>query len=285
VAAVSVLPDEGCPAARAIEANLDRLGVLSSLAQLGGAEVRVQEPSLQISFRDHRGESLGLRVVAASPDCAARATLAAAVIASFTGSWAQTKLAPPPSASMSPPAPLVGVPASAKPSTERPWQTELGALAFGIHDGDAGTFGLGARADVGRGAWMATMLVEGSWPRERPLGGGQGDYRFLRAGIGPGIRAQGSHFFWDGSVLAMIDRLALQGNNLSPGRTANDWEFTVAGTTRLGWNGRRTRPFLFVEVSYSTPSQNMTLTGSNVTVPLSQINVEAGLGISLGILP
>jgi hypothetical protein len=93
VAAVSVLPDNSCPTSDAIDANLERLGALVLLNQLGTAEVRVQEPSLHVFFLDRRGGSLGVRVVTATSDCGARAALAAAVIAAFVGEWTQTKLA------------------------------------------------------------------------------------------------------------------------------------------------------------------------------------------------
>jgi len=81
VAAVSVFPGDGCPAREAIDTNLESLGALVLLTQLGTAEVRVQEPSLHVSFLDRRGGSLGVRVVKVTSDCGTRATLAAAVIA------------------------------------------------------------------------------------------------------------------------------------------------------------------------------------------------------------
>jgi hypothetical protein len=302
VAAVSVFPGDGCPAGDAIEANLERLGALIPLTQLGGAEVRVQEPSLHVFFHDQRGESLGVRVVTASSDCGTRAALAAAVIAAFVGDWVQTKLAdaaPPPAVpppantrtAAAPPATRQPEPggkaeATAQPTspTRPPWQAELGPMIFGIHDGDVGGFGLGVRADLNRGAWMATVLVEGTFDREQPLGSGQGAYRFQRAGLGFGIR-QHSRVFWDAALVPMIERLLLRGKNLVTEDDATDWDFVLAGHTRLGWNGRLLRPFLFVGASYRIPSQRMTLTGVDVNVPLSSFNVEAGLGISLRISP
>jgi hypothetical protein len=159
-------------------------------------------------------------------------------------------------------------------------------MAFGIHDGDTGSFGLGGRADLGLGPWMASAVGEGSWSRERPVGTGQGSYRFLRAGLGPGIRSQGTRLFWDATLLGMIERLILEGKNLTPPNTASDWDFVAAASARLGWNGRRARPFLFLEASYSTPRQNMMPTGrTDLRVPISQVNLEAGLGISLRFLP
>jgi hypothetical protein len=307
VAAVSVFPGDGCPAREAIDTNLESLGALVLLTQLGTAEVRVQEPSLHVFFRDRRGESLGVRVVTATSDCGTRAALAAAVIAAFVGEWAQTKLAdavsppaasstatpgaaaaPPPEANRTQQAePGVRVSAAAQPisSTTRTWQAELGAMAFGIHDGDAGSFGFGLRASLNRGAYMASALVEGSLDRERPLGPGQGAYRFLRAGLGLGVRWQWPRIFLDTTVVPMVERLSLQGKNVTTPKQATDWGFVVAGHASLGWNRPRWRPFLFIGASYSSPSQRMTLSDTDVRVPLSSVNVEAGLGVSLRIWP
>ena len=310
VAEVIVFPGDGCPTSDAIDANLERLGALVPLAQLGTAEIRVQEPSLHVLFRDRHGEALGVRVVTATSDCGTRAALAAAVIAAFIGDWAQTKFADavsppklppstlPPSTNASAKAasrPMVPPARQSEPGAKtmtaaqphqptRPtWQAELGAMVFGIHDGDVAGFGFGMRADLNRDAYVVTALVEGSADREQPLGSGQGAYRFLRAGLGLGVRQQGARVFWDATLVPTLERLSLQGRNLEDGREAADWDFVLSGHTRIGWNGQRLRPFLFVGASYSTPNQRMTLTDGGNPVPISSLNVEAGLGISLRI--
>ena len=286
VAAVSVFPDDGCPASDAIDTNLERLGALALLTQLGTAEVRVQEPSLHVSLLDRRGGSLGVRVVTVTSDCGTRATLAAAVIAAFVGEWAQTKLADAVSTPAAPPTANPATATAAQPiALARPtWQAELGVVTFGIHDGDAGGLGFGVRANLNRGAYMASALVEGSLDREQPLGDGQGAYRFLRAGLGLGVRWQWPSIFWDTTVVPMVERLSLQGRNVTAPKDVTDWGFVLAGHASLGWNGPRFRPFLFVGASYSMPGQRMTLTDGNVkSVPLSSVNVEAGLGVSLRI--
>jgi len=303
VAAVSVFPEEGCPASDAIDANLERLGALALLTRLGTAEVMVQEPSLHVSFLDRRGRSLGVRVVKVTSDCGTRATLAAAVIAAFVGDWAQTKLADAVSTPAAPPTVnpasaaaaqtaanrnQQGEPAAKKTAPmalDRPtWQAELGVVAFGVHDGDAGGLGFGVRANLTRGAYLASAVVEGALDREQPLGDGQGAYRFLRAGLGLGVRSQWPSIFWDTTVVPMVERLSLQGRNVIAPKDATDWGFVLAGHASLGWNGPRFRPFLFVGASYSIPGQQMTLTDGNVKpVPLSSVNVEAGLGVSLRI--
>jgi hypothetical protein len=276
--AVVVSPTDGCPSSAAIAAHLQHLGALDLLVQLGDAEVRVEAPSLHLTFRDRQGEPLGERVVTATTDCEARAALAAAVIAAFAGEWAQTALAAPAS---KPPA-RAATPASPR----QPWQADLGALIAAVHDGDEGGYDLGVRADLGRGPWLLSALVEGSSERAQALGSGQGAYRFLRAGVGLGVRTLGLHIFWDVTLLPMIDRLSLAGKDLAANRTVASWGFAVAGQTRLGWNRWRLRPFLFLAASYRVPGERMTLENRpGVKVPLSAINVEAGVGISLRLSP
>lgn len=276
-AAVSVAPVDGCPSSEAITARLQRLGALDQLSRLGAAEVRVEAPSLRLHFRDRKGDALGERVVTAPPDCEARATLAAAVIAAFAGEWAQTALAAPPAASAK---------ATTSTTARLPWRFELGTMVFALHDGDQGGWGAGARADLGRGAWFLTGLFEGSSERQQPLGLGQGGYRFLRAGVGLGLRQRWSRWFWDASLLPMVDRLSLRGKALETNLSASSWGFVASAQTRLGWSVWRLRPFLFAGVSYRIPVQRMTLLDRpDLKVPLSAFNVEAGLGISFEILP
>jgi hypothetical protein len=278
VAAVTVFPAGDCPSSDAIAAHLQRVGALDLLSQLGAAEVRVADPSLHIHFRDRRGDALGDRTVTAPTDCEARAALAAAVIAAFAGEWAQTALAPP--------AAGTAVKAESRTPAGHPWQGELGAAGFAVHDGDEPGFGLGVRGDLGRGAFLVGAQFEVSSERERPLGSGRGGYRFMRAGLGLGIRKPWSRVFWDATLLSMVDHLSMAGKDLETNYTATSWGFAVAGQTRFGWTSWRLRPFLFAQASYRVPGQRMTLLDRpEVKVPLSAVNLEGGLGISFGLLP
>jgi hypothetical protein len=246
--------------------------------------VRVEGPSLHVSFRDARGVPIGARTVAATADCAERAALAAAEVAAFAGDWVSTEIAQPPAAA--PPAtgkPDTVVAPTTKPG--RPWQAELGAMAFGVHDGDAGALGWGARVDLGRGAWHVTALIEGAAERALTLGEGQGGYRFLRTGLGLGVNQRWSRVTWDATLLPMVARLSLRGKSLTVTETSTSWGFALAAQTRLGLAVWRLRPFLFVGASYDAPAQRMVLRDGSARASLSPVNVEGGLGISFGILP
>jgi len=286
-AAVAVFPSGNCPSGEAIEANLEALGALLPLSQLGTAEVHTRESLLEVYFRDQRGESLGVRVVAASSDCASRAALAAAVIAAFAGEWAETKLATPaPAAKSAPQAPAeVAKPKAPVLPAPRPWQAEVGATFFALHDGDEGGFGLGARADLARGAWLATLLFEASSERERALGQGHGGYRFLRAGLGLGFREVWTRLFWEATLVPMVARFSLEGKHLEVNNKVTDWGVVLDGQTRLGWNGGRFRPFLFGGASYGIPRIRMTLVDRPDAASLSTVNVKAGIGLAIAVTP
>jgi hypothetical protein len=167
----------------------------------------------------------------------------------------------------------------------QPWQAELGLAAFGLYDGDAGGWGLGGRLDVGRDVWAMATLVEGSSERAQPLGQGQGAYRLLRAGVGLAVRHRWTRVWMDATLVPMVARLSLRGKDLATTEDQTAWEFVAAAQARLGWNGRRLHPFLFLGASYDTPAQRMVLRDGSSRVPLSRANLEAGAGISFGIWP
>jgi len=96
--AISVVPASECPSSAAIASELERLGALAALEQVGAAEIAVEQAWLRIEIRDQRGIVLGGRRVSAPADCAARASLAAVLIAAWTGEWIATNLGEPPGA-------------------------------------------------------------------------------------------------------------------------------------------------------------------------------------------
>jgi len=279
--ALGVLPAEGCPAGRAVEANLEHLGVLEILSQLGTAEIQVERTELHIAFRDPGGKFLGERVVDAAVDCATRASLAAAVISAFAGEWTPTALAAPVVSAE----PATVSRTSSAPATPRRWHAELGAQAFGIHDGDVASWGFGGRADLGLGMGLLTLLFEHTGDRQQTLGTGKGAYSFTRAGLGIGVHRQGSQAFWDATVMPMLVRLSLEGVGLLSPRQTTDWQLALAAQARVGARVQWMRPFLFVGASYAVPPQQMGLSDRDAKVPLSSVEVQAGLGVSLGIVP
>jgi hypothetical protein len=280
---IDVVPDRGCPASRAIEDNLASLGALRGLAQLGSAEVRLEGPRMLVAFRDRGGEHLGLRVVTAGDDCGARATLAAAVIAAFVGKWTETQLADPRPPSESA---VESTSRTASPSSPSPTLGgELGVVALGLHDTDAAALGVGGRLDLVLGPWLIAGLGEASTERTRGLGSGVGAYATRRGGVGFGFRPQGGKLFWDLSLLLMVERLTLEGRDVDQGKSATTWDFVLGGDIRLGWRGRRFRPFLLLGAAYTVPPQQMALVDSDLRVTVSAFNARLGLGVAYVMSP
>jgi hypothetical protein len=88
VAAAAPRPG-ACPARAAIAAEIDGLGALQALAQMGIPEVTVEGASMRIVLRSHEGALLGVREVAAPLSCQGRAAVAAVVIVAWLGEWNQ----------------------------------------------------------------------------------------------------------------------------------------------------------------------------------------------------
>ena len=102
-----------CPSEQAITAELDHLGVLSALTELGASEVAVEGSRMRVIFFGRDGSVLGVREFAVPDSCSERAFTAATFIAAWVGAW-------------SVPLPVSG--AEATPST---------ILAGGARDGES----------------------------------------------------------------------------------------------------------------------------------------------------
>ena len=86
--AVTVLPASSiCPSEQAITAELEHLGVLAALAEIGSPEVAVEGARMRVVFRGRDGAVLGVREVEAPTSCHERATTGAVFIAAWVGDW------------------------------------------------------------------------------------------------------------------------------------------------------------------------------------------------------
>ena len=91
--AVTVSPmGTTCPSRDAVAAELDRLGAVAALANLGSPEITVKDTKMRVVLRGRDGSTLGTREVAAPEDCNERATVAAVFIAAWVGAWTTTPL-------------------------------------------------------------------------------------------------------------------------------------------------------------------------------------------------
>lgn len=343
----AVAPGGPCPAHQAVEAELERLGALTAVAELGTAEVAMRESVLDIVMRDRQGVVLGRRALDAPPGCEARAAVAAVLIAAWAGDWVRTGVparegaapatpvvaplvagasaptpsapqaadtnaadgprptsAPPPAGKPAPggeaatpapppasatPEPVVEAQAS-KPAPPSPGPTpafdpalDAALVGSGVHDGDAGTWGLGGQVAVRGRRFFGITLVESLGERERTLSTGRADYGALRVGLGAGARWGTSRGFVEVALVPELARYVLKGKNLTPAHQAVAWGPLADLRVNAGWQLGRWAPFVYLGGSYSMLRERLVLDNADDSVVLSRWNVAAGLGLSFRI--
>ena len=181
-------------------------------------------------------------------------------------------------------APRAGVVVASLPTQAGPasplLHVELAALGFGLHDGDAGTFGAGAEGTLLRRSFLLVALVEGAGERQRALDTGQAGYSFVRMGLGLGVRKAWQHVFVDFSLVPELARYALRGIGLNQTNSLVAWGLLGDGRARLGLRFGRVAPFAYVGASWSLLQERLRLDDPQASITLSRANVAAGLGIS-----
>jgi hypothetical protein len=161
-----------------------------------------------------------------------------------------------------------------------PIHVDLGLLAFGVHDGDAGTFGIGGQAVLFAETLSLVALVEGTGERQHALGPGQAGYSSLRLGVGGGVRKSWTSLFVDFALAPEIVRHALRGTGLTQSNRVTAWGIEADGRARLGWSAGWVASFLYLGASWSLLREHLTLTDRSDSITLSRANLAAGLGIS-----
>jgi hypothetical protein len=185
----------------------------------------------------------------------------------------------PSSAPAASPSPAASPPAPAQ-SAFAPVHAELAALVFGMHDGDAGTFGGGVAAALSRRAYFLVALVEGVAERQRSLPPGSAGYGQLRMGIGAGARKSWRRVFVDLALVPELAHYALRGIDLTGSQSVVAWGFVADGRARLGFAWGRVAPFTYVGANWSLLRERLWVDGQPGPVTLSRANLAAGLGIS-----
>jgi len=298
-------PAGDCPSRQAVEAEIGRLGPARVLALAGTPDVTVQGASMRIVLRGRDGQALGRREVAAPATCPERAVVAAVVIAAWLGEWASAgssaaptpaALPPAPPAPAAPPAavaspaarapapvgapPLLTASRTVVPAPGTPVHGELATFAFGTHDGDVGTWGLGAQAGYGLGRQLSVIAL-GEWigARAQPLGPGQADYRAQRFGAGAALRATRGRLFIDGSAGPQAVRLSVRGEGLVMSRRVVSWGLALDGRVRVGLRLGWIAPFVYTGASYALNTARLTLDNRSDSVTLSRWGFSTGIGL------
>jgi hypothetical protein len=159
---------------------------------------------------------------------------------------------------------------------------ELGGFGFGMHDGDAGTFGGGMQVGLRFPGWLgldAVFAVGGQ--RERAMVRGTAAYRLYGLGLGLSFRKEAGSVFADLGVLADITLLRVEGRNLNPGRSFGRWGIAADARVRLGLALGSWRPFVFSGASYALRAERLTLDDyPEHSITLSRWNFSVGLGLA-----
>ena len=163
-------------------------------------------------------------------------------------------------------------------------RVEIAGLVFGVHDGDAGTWGVGTQVDYrfGDGAGGGRSVIaraEGGGERVRPLGPGTAAYRSLRFGAGVALGRASRRVFLDGGIAPEVVRLALRGEGLATPRDATIWGLMLDGRVRLGLRLAPIVPFIFGETGYALTTARLTLDNRPDSVTLARWNLAAGVGL------
>jgi hypothetical protein len=266
-----------CPSNDAVRGELDRLGALPTVENMGSVEVQVREPTLRIVLRDKEGRLLGTRDMTVTADCGERATLAAATIAAWSGSWAGTVLGEPAPAPLPP---ATGTDAQQPPS--RRWALAAGAFGFGVHDGDRSAAGLGVAGDAAAGPLVLAAFFDGNTERERPLGPGRAGYRSVRGGVGVGVRTSGTRrLFLEATLSPVVSRVSLQGKDLETNNQVSEWNVGLSARVRAGWRTTHVTPHLFFDLSRDFLRRRATLDDRPDSLSLSATNAALGVGIAV----
>ena len=275
-------PNSACPGEAAVAAELNRLGASAAVATLGSPEVTVDRTLMRVVLRDQNGSIVGAREVAAPETCHERASVAAVFIAAWAGVW--TTVPSPTPASLPGPAPApapVSAPVTAAQGRSAT-TIEIAGLAFGTHDGEAGTIGAGVSAAYRLGKGLAAAaLFETTGQRETALGPGLAAYRTSRLGLGASVSRTSGHLFADAGILPELTMLNVEGRQLVASHSVTTWGAAVDLRGRLGFAAGRFVPFLFAGGSWALRTERMTLDGSPKTKTLSRWNLSAGAGLAI----
>jgi hypothetical protein len=159
---------------------------------------------------------------------------------------------------------------------------ELAAFGFGIHDGDAGTFGAGIQVGYRFPHWLGIdAIFAGSAERERPMVRGLAAHRLYGLGLGPSLRKQLGPVFGDLVVFPEVTLISVEGRGLSPGRSVTRWGVAVDGRLRIGLALGSWRPFVFAGTSYALRAEHLVLDDyPEQGITISRWNLSLGLGLA-----
>jgi hypothetical protein len=156
-------------------------------------------------------------------------------------------------------------------------------LAFGTHDGAAGTFGAGLFAAYAiADALTVAALLETTGTREAAVGPVVATYRTSRLGVGASVRRRWGRLLGDVGIFPELTVLAASGQPLAVPRSVTSWGAAMDVRGRLGLAFGRFLPFLFAGASGALRAERLTLDDDATdTTTLSRWNFSAGAGLAI----
>jgi hypothetical protein len=165
-------------------------------------------------------------------------------------------------------------------------KVEVAGLAFGTHDGDAGTFGAGVFAAYAIADALAVgALLETTGTREAAVGPAMATYRTSRLGVGASVRRRWGRLFGDAGIFPELTMLVASGQPLAIPRDVSTWGAAVDVRGRMGLALGRFLPFLFAGASGAMLAERLTLDDlptDATTLPRWNFSAGAGLAVLLG---
>jgi hypothetical protein len=160
---------------------------------------------------------------------------------------------------------------------------EVAGLAFGTHDGDAGTFGAGVFASYAIGDAMAVaMLLETTGERQAAVGPVIATYRTSRLGVGVSVRRRWGRWLGDAGLFPELTVLTAKGQPLVISRSVTTWGAALDVRGRLGLVFGRFVPFLFAGGSGALRAESLTLDDyPKASTTLSRWNLSLGAGLAV----
>lgn len=168
--------------------------------------------------------------------------------------------------------------------SRRPFPLEMGLFGFGIHDGEAGTFGGGLEAGyrflrrLAVGAW-----VEASGERKRATVDWSYTHRLYSLGLGLTVRETAGRLLVDLSVFPELTRLTAEGAYLVSGSSQTRWGGGAGTRFRLGLPLGPWCPFIFVGGSFVWWTESLSVYEQHVysgNVALPSRNASLGVGLA-----
>ena len=265
-----------CPDPSEVEAHLVRLGVE------GGArpEITIAGDKMRVVLRGHDGSTFGSREVEAPASCHERATVAAVLVATWTGVWPQADQAAPPATMPSAGSTVKSATAAESAKPARQGGVDLGLALMSKYDGNALASGLALES-----SWRLLGPVRGfvglsaTTEREMSVGLARAGYTRPALEAGPLLGIGSSRLRGEIGLSGRFGLLILRGKGLPVTHVTTRAVPGLAAWLRLVFVGRTLSPFFTAGGAGWLGRESATLDDNPATAELPRWDIQVGMGI------